>query len=40
MDCKDKQLLLKEIQMPNKKRMAVSQYILGNDIEIGLKLGE
>ncbi len=39
-DCKDKQLLLKEIQMPNKKRMAVSQYILGNDIEIGLKLGE
>ncbi|MBI9011657.1 MAG: methionyl-tRNA formyltransferase [Clostridiales bacterium] len=39
-NCHDKQLLLKEIQMPNKKRMTVSQYILGNTIETGIQLGE
>jgi len=39
-NCADKHLLLKEIQMPNKKRMTVSQYILGNTIETGIKLGE
>lgn len=31
-------LLIQEIQMPNKKRMAVSEYIKGNDIELGLIL--
>jgi len=38
--CLDRQLLLKEIQMPNKKRMTVEQYILGNEIQIGTILGE
>lgn len=38
-DCKDKKLLITEIQMPNKKRMAVSQYILGNEIKEKLILG-
>lgn len=31
-------ILIKEIQMPNKKRMAVSEYIKGNSIEEGLIL--
>jgi len=39
-DCLDKRLLIQEIQMPNKKRMPVSAYILGNSFEIGVKLGE
>lgn len=38
--CGQDSLLIKEIQLPNKKRMAVSQYILGNDIKIGTILGE
>ncbi|MCH4890259.1 methionyl-tRNA formyltransferase [Acidaminobacter sp. JC074] len=39
-DCLDKRLLIKEIQMPNKKRMTVAAYILGNSFEIGTRLGE
>lgn len=31
-------LLIEEIQMPNKKRMHVSEYIKGNNIEIGKEL--
>lgn len=38
-DCGKNQLLLTEIQMPNKKRMSVASYILGNSIESGIKLG-
>lgn len=33
------QLLIEEIQMPNKKRMLVSEYIKGNTIKEGEKLG-
>jgi len=33
-------LRLEEIQFPNKKRMTVSQYILGNDVKTGVVLGE
>lgn len=32
-------LLIQEIQMPNKKRMPVSEYIKGNTIEVGMVLG-
>ena len=32
-------ILIEEIQMPNKKRMAVSEYIKGNKIESGTVLG-
>lgn len=32
---KDKCIVIKEIQFPGKKRMSVSQFLLGNDIEIG-----
>ncbi len=35
----DGSLCIKEIQMPNKKRMPVSEYIKGNSIEIGMVLG-
>ncbi|MCC0630746.1 methionyl-tRNA formyltransferase [Clostridioides sp. ES-S-0108-01] len=35
----DKVLLIEEIQMPNKKRMLVGEYIKGNTIETGLVLG-
>ncbi|MGO1041506.1 methionyl-tRNA formyltransferase [Clostridioides difficile] len=35
---KDKILLIEEIQMPNKKRMLVGEYIKGNTIEIGVVL--
>jgi methionyl-tRNA formyltransferase len=38
-DCGDYKLLITEIQMPNKKRMAVSQYILGNEIKEKTILG-
>lgn len=34
------QLLIEEIQMPNKKRMPIVEYIKGNSIEQGYKLGE
>ncbi len=33
------QILIKEIQMPNKKRMPVMEYLKGNTISIGDKLG-
>jgi len=33
-------LRLEEIQFPNKKRMTVSQYILGNDVKTGVVLGD
>lgn len=33
-------LLIQEIQMPNKKRLAVSEYIKGNTIKVGVKLGK
>ena len=36
---KDKVILLKEIQMPNKKRVEVCEYIKGNKIEEGTILG-
>ncbi|MCC0660052.1 methionyl-tRNA formyltransferase [Clostridioides sp. ZZV14-6154] len=35
---KDKVLLIEEIQMPNKKKMLVGEYIKGNTIEIGVVL--
>ena len=35
----DGSLLVEEIQMPNKKRMPVSEYIKGNTIEVGTLLG-
>lgn len=38
-NCDDKQLLITDIQLPNKKRMTVSQYILGHPIENGTILG-
>lgn len=38
--CSDVLLLLSELQMPNKKRMAVASYLLGNKIEEGTILGE
>lgn len=38
-NCSDVQLCITEIQMPNKKRVNVEQYILGNTIETGLVLG-
>lgn len=38
--CSDVLLLLSELQMPNKKRMTVESYILGNDIKEGTILGE
>lgn len=38
--CKDDAVLISEIQMPNKKRMKVSDYIRGNKIEVGERLGE
>ena len=36
---KDKVLLIEEIQMPNKKRVAVCEYIKGNKIEENTILG-
>lgn len=36
----DRNIKIKEIQFPNGKRMTVKQYILGNQFEIGKKLGE
>lgn len=38
-NCGEKQLLITDIQMPNKKRMKVSQYILGNSIDKHVELG-
>ena len=35
----DATLCIQEIQMPNKKRMPVSEYIKGNTLEIGVVLG-
>lgn len=35
----DSALRVSEIQMPNGKRMSVSSYILGNDLEVGTVLG-
>ena len=32
---KDKILLIEEIQMPNKKRMEVKEFIKGNTLEVG-----
>lgn len=39
-NCSDVLLLLNEIQMPNKKRMTVEQFILGNTIQENTILGE
>lgn len=36
----DSGLLIQEIQMPNKKRLAVSEYIKGNKIKTGVILGK
>lgn len=38
--CKDDAIIISEVQMPNKKRMKVSDYIRGNKIEIGERLGD
>lgn len=38
--CNDDAIIISEVQMPNKKRMKVSDYIRGNKIEIGERLGE
>ncbi len=38
--CLDGYLIAREIQMPGKKRMSVKQFLLGNSIEIGYKLGD
>ena len=37
--CKDGSIVLEQIQMPGKKVMKVSDYLLGNKIEIGAVLG-
>lgn len=37
--CRDGSVLLKQIQMPGKRVMEVSEYLLGNKIEIGTILG-
>lgn len=39
-NCKDYQLKIQEIQMPNKKRMTVEAFILGNPLKKGIVLGE
>lgn len=39
-NCSDYQIVFKEIQLPNKKRMLVEQFILGNSLENGILLGE
>lgn len=39
-NCSDYQLKLVEIQMPNKKRMTVEAFILGNTVDKGTILGE
>jgi methionyl-tRNA formyltransferase len=39
-NCKDHQLKIQEIQMPNKKRMTVEAFILGNPLKKGIVLGE
>lgn len=36
----DSGLLIQEIQMPNKKRLTVSEYIKGNTIKVGVVLGK
>lgn len=36
--CGTGEIVIKEIQMPNKKRMPVSEYIKGNNIELGIIL--
>lgn len=38
--CNDKAILISEIQMPNKKRMLVKDYIRGNKIDKGERLGD
>lgn len=38
--CKDNAIIISEVQMPNKKRMTIKDYIRGNKIEIGERLGE
>lgn len=38
--CKDDAIIISEVQMPNKKRMKVSDYIRGNKIDIGERLGD
>ncbi len=37
--CANGCIIIKEIQMPNKKRMKVSEYLKGNEIEKGISLG-
>ncbi|KDR94029.1 methionyl-tRNA formyltransferase [Peptoclostridium litorale DSM 5388] len=37
--CANGCIIVKEIQMPNKKRMKVSEYLKGNEIEKGVSLG-
>jgi len=39
-NCSDFQLLIEEIQLPNKRRMHVKDFIVGHDVKKGLKLGE
>lgn len=34
-NCKDKCIIIEEVQFPNKKKMSVSDYIKGNNIDIG-----
>ncbi len=36
----DKVLLISEIQFPNSRKMTVDEYIRGNEIQVGVKLGE
>ena len=38
--CKDAAIIISGVQMPNKKRMKVADYIRGNKIEVGERLGE
>ena len=38
--CKEAAIIISEVQMPNKKRMKVADYIRGNKIEVGERLGE
>lgn len=38
--CRDGYIIVREIQLPGKRRMPVKQFLLGNKIEIGYMLGD
>jgi methionyl-tRNA formyltransferase len=38
--CRDGYIIVREIQLPGKKRMPVKQFLLGNKLEIGYMIGD